>query len=177
MLSPTITTERLILRRFKESDIDMQYEIITDKRLATYLKFSDISKEEELQCIKNWIKNADTDECEKWVITLKENNKPIGNISVGEINKDNNYCSIGYIVLFDYWKQGYTTEATIAISNYLLNERKYYLVEAYCNENNKASSSVLIKSGFKKDGYVANRRKNLDGTYSGLDYYSKRLDN
>ena len=34
MLSPTITTERLILRRFKESDIDMQYEVLTDDRLA-----------------------------------------------------------------------------------------------------------------------------------------------
>ena len=71
MLSPTITTERLILRRFKESDIDMQYEIITDKRLATYPNFSDISKEEELQCIKNWIKNADTDECEKMGNNIK----------------------------------------------------------------------------------------------------------
>ena len=33
MLSPTIETERLILRRYKESDIDAIYEIITDERL------------------------------------------------------------------------------------------------------------------------------------------------
>ena len=30
MLSPTIETERLILRRYKESDIDAIYEIRTD---------------------------------------------------------------------------------------------------------------------------------------------------
>ncbi len=80
MLSPVIETERLILRRFKESDIDMQYEILTDKRLATYIKFPELSKEEELKCIREWIKNADENKCEKWVITLKENGLPIGNI-------------------------------------------------------------------------------------------------
>ena len=31
----------------------------------------------------------------------------------------------------------------------------------------------MEKSGFKKDGYIANRRLNKDGTYSGVEYYSK----
>ena len=51
MLSPKLETERLILRRYKESDIDMQYQILTDDRLAKYIKFPNLSKEEELECI------------------------------------------------------------------------------------------------------------------------------
>ena len=39
MLSPNIETERLILRRYKESDINMQYEILTDDRLSTYINY------------------------------------------------------------------------------------------------------------------------------------------
>ena len=31
----------------------------------------------------------------------------------------------------------------------------------------------MLKAGFKKDGYIANRRLNKDGTYSGVEYYSK----
>ena len=31
----------------------------------------------------------------------------------------------------------------------------------------------MEKAGFKKDGYVANCRLNKDGTYSGVEYYSK----
>ena len=31
----------------------------------------------------------------------------------------------------------------------------------------------MEKAGFKKDGYIANRRLNKDGTYSGVEYYSK----
>ena len=37
MLSPKIETDRLILRRYKENDIDAVYEIITDERLSTYI--------------------------------------------------------------------------------------------------------------------------------------------
>ena len=39
MLSPKLETERLILRRYEETDIDMQYEVLTDNRLAKYIKF------------------------------------------------------------------------------------------------------------------------------------------
>lgn len=37
MLSSRLGTERLVLRRYKESDIDMQYEVLIDNRLAKYI--------------------------------------------------------------------------------------------------------------------------------------------
>ncbi len=85
MLSPKLETERLTLRRYEETDIDMQYEVLTDNRLAKYIKFPNLTKEEELEIIKDWIKNADDSKYEKWVITLKGDNTPIGNISVNRI--------------------------------------------------------------------------------------------
>lgn len=48
-------------------------------------------------------------------------------------------------------------------------------MECSCNELNKQSSKVMEKARFKKDGYIANRRLNEDGTFSGVDYYSKTL--
>ena len=71
MLSPKIETERLVLRRYKETDIDAMYEIITDERLAKYLKFPKLTKEEELEHIKQWIIEADESKYEKWVIERK----------------------------------------------------------------------------------------------------------
>lgn len=173
MLSPTLETERLILRRYKESDIDMQYEIINDERLSKYIKFPKYTKDEELDCIKKWIKDANDSKYEKWVITLKENNLPIGNISVNGIEKKHNYCNVGYVILYNYWGKGYAAEALEIVSDYLL-DRGYYLVECSCNELNKQSSRVMKKAGFIKDGYIANRRLNNDGTYSGVEYYSKK---
>lgn len=71
MLSPKIETERLVLRRYVESDIDMQYSVLIDERLHKYIRFPNLTKDEELECIKEWIANADIDEHEKWVIELK----------------------------------------------------------------------------------------------------------
>lgn len=36
MLCPTIQTDRLIIRRYKESDIDMQYQFLQDERLHQF---------------------------------------------------------------------------------------------------------------------------------------------
>lgn len=47
ILSSKLETERLILKRYKESDIDAIYKIITDERLFTYIKFFNLSKTEE----------------------------------------------------------------------------------------------------------------------------------
>lgn len=172
MLSPKLETERLILRRYEETDIDMQYEVLTDNRLAKYIKFPNLTREEELECIKDWIKNADDSKYEKWVITLKGDNTPIGNISVNGIEKKHNYCNVGYVILYDHWGKGYASETLKVVSDYLL-DSGYYLVECSYNELNKQSSRVMEKAGFKKDGYIANRRLNKDGTYSGVEYYSK----
>lgn len=173
MLSPRLETERLILRRYKESDIDSVYEIITDERLTTYIKFPNLTKEEELECIKKWIEDADLSKYEKWVIELKDTNEVVGTIDVNTVNKKHNYCNVGYAIRYDYWGNGYATEALKAVSDYLL-ENGYYLVECSCNELNKQSSRVMEKAGFVKDGYIADRRLNNDGTYSGVLYYSKK---
>ncbi len=175
MLSPTIETGRLILRRYKESDIDAIYEIITDKRLTKYIKFPDLTMEEELECIKEWIRDADIDKYEKWVIEHKDTGVVVGNISVNGVNKKHNYCNIGYVIRYNYWGNGYASEALKVVSDYLLKDRGYYLVECSCNERNIQSSKVMIKAGFKKDGYIANRRLNDDGIYSGVEFYSKSL--
>ena len=173
MLSPKIETERLILRRYKETDIDAIYDIITDKRLSTYIKYPDLTKEQELECIKEWIKEADDSKYERWVIERKKDDAIVGNIDVNTVVKKHNYCNVGYTIRYDYWGNGYAAEALEAVSNHLLEESGYYLVECSCNELNKQSSRVMEKAGFKKDGYIANRRLNQDGTYSGVEYYSK----
>lgn len=172
-LSPTMETERLILRRYNEDDIDVFYNIINDNRLQKYILFPKLNKEEELEYLKKCIETADTDKCEKWSIVLKTSNEVVGNISVNTINKKHNYCNVGYVISYDYWGYGYAAEALEKVSDYLL-DSGYYLVECSCNELNKQSSRVMEKAGFIKDGYIKNRRLNQDGTYSGVEFYSKR---
>ena len=175
MLSPKLETERLILRRYNESDIDAFYEILHDDRLQNYISFPDLTKDEELEYIRKCMDEVEDSKYEKWAIIKKENNETIGNISVNTINKKHNYCNVGYVIRYDYWGNGYAGESLKVVSDYLL-DSGYYLVECSCNELNIQSSKTMIKAGFNKDGYIANRRLNKDGTYSGVEYYSKTKD-
>ncbi len=172
MLSPKLETERLILRRYNESDIDAFYEILHDDRLQNYISFPDLTKDEELEYIRKCMDEVEDSKYEKWAIIKKENNETIGNISVNTINKKHNYCNVGYVIRYDYWGNGYAGESLKVVSDYLL-DSGYYLVECSCNELNIQSSKTMIKAGFNKDGYIANRRLNKDGAYSGVEYYSK----
>ncbi len=109
MLCPIIQTDRLIIRRYKETDIDMQYRFLQDERLHKFISPPKISREEELEVIKKWISESDTSDYERWVIALKNTDEPIGNISVNGIDRKNNYCNVGYVILFEYQGRGYAT--------------------------------------------------------------------
>ena len=73
MLSPNIETNRLILRRYNEIDLDAFYEILHDERLHTYIPFPDLTKE-ELEYIKNCMAEVEESKYEKWSIVLKNEN-------------------------------------------------------------------------------------------------------
>lgn len=105
---------------------------------------------------------------------IKDTNVIVGNIDVNVDDSINNYCNVGYTIRYNYQNNGYATEALKVVSDYLLNNRKYYLVECNCNVNNIASSSVMKNAVFIKDGYIKERRLNKDNTYSCIEYYSKR---
>ena len=121
MLSPKIETERLILRRYQESDLDAIYEIITDERLSKYIKFPNLTREEELEYIRKWICEADESKYEKWVIEIKATGEVAGNIDVNTVVKKHNYCNVGYTIRYNYWGNGYAAEALKAVSDHLLN--------------------------------------------------------
>ena len=97
MLSPRLETERLILRRWKKDDIDDLYKMISDKRLFTYLKKPNITKEEEEKKLDSWLRNVNESLEERWAITLKTTGAIIGQISVESVNTKNNYCTIGFM--------------------------------------------------------------------------------
>ena len=172
MFCPKLETERLILRRYSERDLDSFYDILCDERLHKYITFPNLTKEEELEYIRKCMSEVEESKYEKWAIVLKESNETIGNISVNTIYQKHNYCNVGYVIRYNYWGNGYAGEALKAVSDYLL-DSGYYLVECSCNELNTQSSKTMLKAGFKKDGYISNRRINKDKSYSSVEFYSK----
>ena len=140
-----ILTDRLILRRFKESDYDDLYMFLYELKDDIFECYKDITYENT----KKYLSERMTDEY--YAIELRKNHKVIGNISF--INRSYNSKEIGFIVSKEYQWNGFASEAinTIKEEAFLNGIHRIY---SECDPLNLASWKTLEKAGFKKEAHL-----------------------
>jgi len=152
---PTITTERLLLRRLSLDDTERMHFLRTDENV---LRFVNRDPDADMQATKEkieWLlRLTEENEAISWAITLKdEPGKMIGNIGYWNIQKENFRAETGYVLHPDHWKKGIMKEALNAILPYAFNTMKLHSIEANINPENIASAAVLESCGFVKEAY------------------------
>lgn len=93
-----MTTERLILRKFKQEDSEKMFiNWASDKEVSESAGFPCHKNEETTkEVIEMWIKEYNKDNSYNWVVELKETSEIIGNISVVKLDERNEVAEIGY---------------------------------------------------------------------------------
>ena len=113
---PTIETERLILRPLTIDDAEAAFEWTGDERVAKYMIYS---THESIETTKEWLNAINvSSELYEWGFVRKSDNKLIGAGSM-RYRTDEKKWSFGYNMRYDCWNMGYTTEATLAMMNYV----------------------------------------------------------
>lgn len=59
---------------------------------------------------------------------------------------------LGYVLAPDHWGRGYMPEAVRSLTDWILSQRRFYRVQAYCDVENHASRRTLEKAGFVREG-------------------------
>lgn len=173
-----LETERLILRKFKLSDIDKVYNgWATDKESCKYLSWEVHKNTDETKFhIERWIKEYEEGSYH-WVVELKDTKELIGAISAVNLNKKHHNVEVGYCYGSKYWGKGYGTEALRKVIEFFLLDCEFYLVEADHISDNPASGRVMEKAGMRKDGILRDRRINkITGEYNDVICYSITKD-
>ncbi len=169
-----IETDRLILRKFKHSDVSCAFNNwCNDDKVTKYLTWpthTDLKVTESV--LNDWIKSYEKDDFYQWAIVLKEIDEPIGSISVVEINEKANSVHIGYCIGFKWWNKGIVSEAFSAIIPFMFEEMKVNRIEARHDSNNPNSGKVMLKCGLKYEGTLRqsdyNNQGIVDASYYGL---------
>lgn len=150
-----IETERLLLRKFTESDISAAFKNWTsDEKVTEYLRWPmhnsiDITR----NILIEWIKFYEKKDFYQWAIILKKyGTEPIGTISIVDKNERLNMVHIGYCIGSKWWNQGITTEAFLGIIPFLFEKVKVNRIESQHDPNNPSSGKVMIKCGLKYEG-------------------------
>lgn len=150
----TLTTDRLVLRPFKEGDAEMMYRNWTsDENVAKYCHWH---KHKNLDATV-WLLNMYLEEAAsgfeyRQVITQKDNDEPIGAIDVVGIIDDNTTAEIGYVLSKKHWNKGYVTEALNAVIDELF-RNGFTKIKAVHHVDNLASGKVMEKCGMHFVGY------------------------
>ena len=153
-----IETSRLNLRNFEITDTENCYnnwgqDISLGKYIAFY-PMMDIQEMESFICAM--VNNKDS-----WVICLKDET-PVGYVSMDIPYPQLGVGEIGYVIGEKFQRNGYAKEAVEAVVKEYLINRDLYLIEAKCNEDNKASQQLLKKIGFLEEARLRERRIDFD---------------
>ena len=147
-----IETQRLILRPFKQSDLDDFYEYASVDGVGEMAGWKHHESKDESQSILDLFINED----KTFAIVLKENNKVIGSLGVEEYGMEEALSEfyeyqgreIGYVLSKDYWGKGLMPEAVKAAIDYLFNVQKLDFLTCGYYEFNSQSKKVQEKCGF-----------------------------
>jgi RimJ/RimL family protein N-acetyltransferase len=145
-----IETDRLTLRRLRYEDAEEMFYTYASKPEAT--RFVSWPTHQSLKDTRQYLRYAvagwaaGTDY--SFGIRINGANRFIG--SIGMLN-DKGKIQFGYVISPTQWGQGFATEACQACMKVLLAEPQVYRIGTFVDEENVASSRVLLKSGLVEE--------------------------
>jgi ribosomal-protein-alanine N-acetyltransferase len=151
---PTLATSRLLLCEITKADA---VHILEQRTNPGIMKYLDRPPLENLEAAEVFVEKMRTDFLEhqgiSWMITLQKSREAIGTIGLWRFDKPNQRAEIGYMLLPDYWGQGFATEALQVVLTFAFETLKVHSIEANVNPENEASKRLLMKSGFRQEAY------------------------
>lgn len=150
-----LTTKRLILREAELSDKQFIFDLLNSPKWLKYIGDRNIKTIEDAEnyITEKFIQNYSNIGYGFYVMTLKETSSSIG--ICGFAKRDYlDSPDIGFALLTEYERKGYTYEAAYAMLKYGENELGFTHVLAITSKNNIASQKLLEKLNIKFDSYI-----------------------
>lgn len=146
MNTPVLETERLILRRFTENDMEALYQIYSDEEVNRFLPWFPLKNIEETRTFfeEKYMAKYKQPQAYAYAICLKEDDYPIGYIKV-DIEEHHDF---GYGLRKEFWHQGIVTEAGKAVVAQVKKDGLPYITATH-DANNPRSGGVMRNVGMK----------------------------
>lgn len=146
MNTPTLTTERLILRKFTENDLEAIYKIYSHREVNRFLPWFPLQEPKEAKAFyeKRFESKYSNERGYNYAICLKADDYPIGYVNVETTGS----YDLGYGLCKEFWNRGIITEACKAVLEQLKNDGIPYITATH-DVNNPASGRVMQRLGMK----------------------------
>lgn len=142
--TPALETDRLILRKFTENDMDALFSIYKDEEVNTYLPWFPLKSLEETRTFfkENYARSYQQAKGYRYAVCLKTDNVPIGYVHVC---MDDSY-DFGYGLRKEFWHKGIVSEAAKAVLEQLKRDGFRYVTATHDIKNSR-SGKVMRRLG------------------------------
>ncbi len=146
MNTPTLETERLILRKFTPGDMEALFLILQDEEVNVFLPWYPLKSLEETKSFyeERYASKYARPQAYAYAICLKKDNAPIGYINV-DMEEHHDF---GYGLGKELWHKGIVTEAGRAVIEQVKKDGLPYITATH-DINNPRSGGVMQNVGMK----------------------------
>lgn len=146
MNTPTLETQRLLLRKFTAADLDALYEIFRDEEVNTFLPWLPLKSLDDARDFyeARYVRAYRLPCAYRYAICLKAENIPIGYIHVASDDSHD----LGYGLRREFWHRGIATEAGRAVIEQVGRDGIPYLTATH-DVRNPRSGRVMQRLGMR----------------------------
>lgn len=157
---PELSTERLVLRRLRNTDLYDVNEYACREEVPRYLLWTPHLNLRETQGYLEFLqKRYRKGQHADWGVALRNTGKIIGTCGFTGVDISNETCELGYVLSPKYWGKGYMDEAFEAVLAEAFDRLKAHRVSLRILEGNEPSIRFALRHGFRFEG------KSVDALY------------
>ena len=147
-----LETERLILRRFVDSDLAPFLAYRNDPEVARYQAWESCTEREATAMMEemNSLQPGIPGEWFQFAIELKETAALIGDCAL-KVEEDGRQAEIGFTLSCEHQGKGYASEAVSCLLDYAFGDLGLHRVVAITDRENKPSIALLERLGMRRE--------------------------
>jgi RimJ/RimL family protein N-acetyltransferase len=159
MLRPTfpLRTERLLLRPFREDDLEALYAMQSREDVTRYLYWGPRTPDEARHMLERLMRMTAIDDDSgalRLAALLPDSGVLIGDFSLQHVSREHKQGEIGFIVHPDHHGQGYATEAAKVLLRLGFEELGLHRIVGRCDARNAASARLMERLGMRREAHL-----------------------
>ena len=151
---PVLETERLVLRKFTQGDVDAVFEYGRDPDVARFVTWDvHTTRADSRAFVAGAIAHYAAGRVGPWAVDLKGHGL-IGSAGFVHWHPEHARAEVGYALHRSHWGQGLATEAVLEIARFGFAVMHLNRLVALCESENVASARVMEKAGMRYEGLL-----------------------
>lgn len=171
-MEASIYSERLHLRKIRDSDIDKVFEGLSHPLVIRHYGVNYKTLEETRAQMEWYAENEEQQTGRFWAVCKVESGDFMGIGGLYLWSKVHEKAEAGFWLLPEYWGQGYMTEAMNAIVEYGFTEMGLHRIEGFVESENLLCKNAMYKLDFIHEGTM-NDCEIKNGKRISLDIFAR----